>query len=66
VERVTRRPVPWRVGPRRAGDPPRLVAGAEKARKQLGFQPAQSGIDDIVETAVRWRVDHPRGYGVRS
>jgi UDP-glucose 4-epimerase len=62
VERVTGRRVPARVGPRRPGDPPRLVASAERAARQLGFRPVHSRLDDIVATAFRWREAHPRGY----
>ena len=63
VERVSGRKVPTRVGPRRAGDPPRLVASADKAARELGFRPAHPEIDAIVETAYRWREAHPGGYG---
>jgi UDP-glucose-4-epimerase GalE len=65
VERISGRPVPVRVGPRRAGDPPRLVASAGRAREVLGFQPAL-GLDDIVRTTLRWREAHPRGYGASA
>jgi UDP-glucose 4-epimerase len=66
VERVTRKPVPARVGPRRAGDPPRLVAAVERARRDLGFTAGHTGLEPIVESAVRWRRDHPQGYGSAS
>jgi UDP-glucose-4-epimerase GalE len=62
VERLSGRPVPVRVGPRRAGDPPRLVAAAARAREVLGFTPAFS-LDDIVRDTLRWRERHPYGYG---
>jgi UDP-glucose 4-epimerase len=62
VERVTGKPVPAAVGPRRAGDPPRLVAAAARSREALGFTPAHTELEGIVETAVRWRRDHPQGY----
>jgi UDP-glucose 4-epimerase len=41
---------------RRAGDPPVLVAGAEKAREVLGWRPTCSDIDHIVQTSWRWHV----------
>jgi UDP-glucose-4-epimerase GalE len=66
VERVSGRTVPARVGPRRPGDPPRLVASAERAARQLGFRPVHSKLDDIVATAFRWREAHPGGYGSAS
>lgn len=40
--------------PRRAGDPPELVADASKARALLNFIPVNSSIDFIAETAVEW------------
>jgi UDP-glucose-4-epimerase GalE len=62
VERVTGRPVPSRMGPRRPGDPPRLVASAASIRRAVGFVPKLASLDAIVETAFRWRVNHPKGY----
>jgi UDP-glucose 4-epimerase len=61
VGRVTGKPVPVTIGPRRAGDPPKLVASAIRAREELGFK-AETSLEVIVETAARWRKDHPQGY----
>ncbi|MBF0256861.1 MAG: UDP-glucose 4-epimerase GalE, partial [Gammaproteobacteria bacterium] len=58
AERVTGRPVPMRIGPRRPGDPPRLVGDARRAREQLGWQPQWADLEQIIETAWRW---HQRG-----
>ena len=66
VERVTGAKVPHTIGPRRPGDPARLVASAEKIRRDLGFRPAHQRLEGIVETAVRWRRDHPQGYGAAA
>jgi UDP-glucose 4-epimerase len=66
VARVTGRDVPAAVGPRRRGDPPVLVAAAERARAELGFTPQWQDLDAIVDTAARWMRDHPAGYEVRS
>ena len=66
VARVTGRDVPAEVGPRRVGDPPVLVAAAERARTELGFAPQWQDLDGIVETAVRWTRNHPRGYGAAA
>lgn len=63
VEAVAGRPVPWNPGPRREGDPPRLVASSEKARQVLGWTPAHDGLDVIVKSAFEWRQRHPHGYG---
>jgi UDP-arabinose 4-epimerase len=54
VERVTGLTVPCRERPRRAGDPPILVADARRARAELGWLPEISDIDTIVATAARW------------
>lgn len=43
-------------GPRRAGDPPLLVASADKARRVLGWSPMHSDIDDILKNAWDWHV----------
>jgi UDP-glucose 4-epimerase len=62
VARVTGRQVPAEIGPRRRGDPPVLVAAAERARAELGFDPEWRDLDALVATSVRWMRDHPRGY----
>jgi UDP-glucose-4-epimerase GalE len=51
VEAVTGVKVPHTVGPRRAGDPPVLVANPEKLRRTLGWKPQYTGLRGIVETA---------------
>jgi UDP-glucose 4-epimerase len=54
VARVTGKPVPHLIAPRRSGDPPSLVASRELAHAQLGWQPLYRRLDDIVESAFRW------------
>jgi UDP-glucose-4-epimerase GalE len=66
VERVSARKVPLTAGPRRPGDPPALVASPDRAREVLGFAAQWTELDAIVETVVRWRRDHPKGYGDAS
>jgi UDP-arabinose 4-epimerase len=44
-----------RLGQRRAGDPPVLVASYAKAERELGWTPQHSDIDFIIETALNWR-----------
>jgi UDP-glucose-4-epimerase GalE len=63
--RVTGRPIPEVLAPRREGDPPELVADSTAARKTLGWEPRYASIDQIVETAWRWHRSHPRGYDDR-
>ena len=54
VRRITGHPIPLRVGPRRAGDPPRLVASASRAMAHLGWKPMRQDLAIIVESAWRW------------
>jgi UDP-glucose-4-epimerase GalE len=59
VERAAGRPVPVREAPRRAGDPPALVADPARAMQVLGWQPRLASLDAIVTTAVRWHTSRP-------
>lgn len=60
--RVTGHPIPERMGTRRPGDPPELVADASRAAEVLGWEPQYRDIESIVETAWKWHSTHPRGY----
>jgi len=40
--------------PRRAGDPPQLIAGAEKIRKLFGWKPQYDDLEFIVKTSLDW------------
>ncbi|OQM45211.1 UDP-glucose 4-epimerase GalE [Anoxybacillus sp. UARK-01] len=62
ARRVTGRDIPALVAPRRAGDPARLVASAEKAKRELGWKPTYTNIDDIVASAWEWHHAKPNGY----
>lgn len=48
--------------PRRPGDPPRLVAAANKAFTELGWKPKFPKLEDIVSSAWAWHKAHPNGY----
>jgi UDP-glucose 4-epimerase len=48
--------------PRRAGDPPRLIASADKARSELGWTQRYPNIEEIVATAWDWHQRNPNGY----
>jgi UDP-glucose-4-epimerase GalE len=52
--RVTGAPITCKVGPRRAGDPPKLVASGAAARDALGWRPRYAELDAIIATAWRW------------
>lgn len=54
--------IPSVTAPRRAGDPPELIADARLARSLLNWRPKYDTIESIVETAWRWHKSHPRGY----
>ena len=54
VDRANGNPVVRREEPRRAGDPPILIATADKIRRVLGWQPRHDDLDFIVQTALRW------------
>jgi UDP-glucose 4-epimerase len=54
VERVSGRPLPIREEPRRAGDPPAIVANAERLKTTLNWQPAFDDLDRIVRSAYAW------------
>ncbi len=54
AERVTGRVIPRRDSARRAGDPPRLVADAQRAKAQLGWRPQYAGLDDMIAHAWHW------------
>jgi UDP-glucose 4-epimerase len=52
--RVSGKPIDVKESPRRAGDPPSLVASPELARQTLGWTARYTDLDAIVETAWRW------------
>lgn len=62
VERVTGMKVPFQFSPKRSGDPAVLVASAEKARQELGWEPSFSDLETIIEHAWQWHQNHPEGY----
>ena len=59
ARRVTGNPIPAEVHPRRPGDPAVLVAGSEKAIRELGWKPRYTQLDDILRTAWAW---HQKRY----
>jgi UDP-glucose 4-epimerase len=61
-ERLTGKRLPVMERPRRPGDPPRLIAAADKAKRELGWKPAFAKLEDIVASAWRWHQRHPQGY----
>ena len=66
VERVSGRRVPHENGPRRAGDPPALVASSALIRAETGWKPQHASLDEIVRTAWNWHAANPQGYQKRE
>jgi UDP-glucose 4-epimerase len=54
VERVAGLELDKREGPRRAGDPPTLVAEASRIRTELGWTPAHDDLEKIVTSSLNW------------
>src|SRR5208282_3884242 len=61
-EKVTGKPIPVVEKPRRPGDPPRLIAGSDKIKRELGWSPKFESIEKTVESAWAWHLKHPKGY----
>ncbi len=62
ARQVTGRWISTESGPRRAGDPPVLIASPDKIMRDLGWNPRHSELDRIIESAWRWYQSHPNGY----
>lgn len=62
IERVTGQPLPVNEAARRAGDPPTLVADANRIRELLGWVPRFDDLDQIVATSLHW--ERHASYGV--
>jgi UDP-glucose 4-epimerase/UDP-arabinose 4-epimerase len=55
AEAVLGQPVPHTVGPRRAGDPPSLVADSSLLSKRLGWKARCSDLETIIRDAALWQ-----------
>ncbi len=66
ARKVTGRAIPARVLKRRVGDPPVLVASSRRARRELGWQPQFSKLEQMLADAWAWREAHPTGYPDRA
>ena len=62
ARRVTGREIDAAEAPRRAGDPPVLVASSEKIRSDLGWKPEKPELEAMISDAWTWMRDHPNGY----
>jgi UDP-glucose 4-epimerase len=66
ARRATGRDVPFAKGPRREGDPPRLVGDASRARAVLGWTSKHPSLESIVRSAWDWQQAHPAGYAANT
>jgi len=62
ARRVTGVPIHAVEAPRRAGDPPILVASSQKIREELGWIPHKPDLAMMIGDAWKWRQAHPHGY----
>jgi UDP-glucose 4-epimerase len=62
VKRAAGRDFDVRSGPRRAGDPARVVAATERIRATLGWTPKHDRLDTIVRHALAWEAQLPSGH----
>ncbi len=63
ARRATGRKLPAIEASRRPGDPPMLVASAKRIEDELGWVPGFPSLEVIIETAWKWHMEHPNGYG---
>ncbi len=62
ARKVTGHAIPVVEQPRRAGDSARLVASPAKIKKELGWDPKNTNLQDILSSAWDWHTTHPHGY----
>jgi UDP-glucose 4-epimerase len=62
ARKVTGRAIPARVVRRRVGDPPVLVASSRRARRELGWHPRHSKLEEMLADAWAWKLANPAGY----
>jgi len=62
AERVTRKKIPVRIKPRRAGDVAQVFANPGKIARELGWHAKITDLDEIITSAWRWMQAHPNGY----
>ena len=66
IDAMTGHPIPAEGAPRREGDPPRLVASAQKAVAELGWSQNYPSLTTMIEHAWTWHQRHPEGFGGES
>ena len=61
AEKVVGKKIPAKVGARRPGDPPKLIADNTKISRELGWKPEKT-LEDMIADAWAWRRRFPEGY----
>ncbi len=60
-EKASGAKVPYKIGPRRAGDIATCYSDPAKALKELGWK-AKRDIEEMCEDSWRWQSQNPNGY----
>lgn len=66
ARKITGHAIPVELGQRRPGDVATLVAGSDKIRRELGWNPRYTDLTTIVQSAWEWHQAHPQGYDDRN
>ncbi len=61
-EKVTGKPIPYKIMPRRPGDIDECYADPSYAKEVLGFE-ATKTLEDMCRDAMNWQTKNPDGYG---
>ncbi len=61
-EKVVGGKIPVKEGERRSGDPAVLIASSEKIKKELGWNPKYTNLEEIIESHWKWLERYPNGY----
>lgn len=62
ARKTTNLDIKEKIGERRAGDPSKLIASSDKAKKILGWNPTRTNIENIIKDAWLWHNTHRNGY----
>lgn len=62
ARKVTNHSIPASIKPRRHGDPAKLIASSQKAKKILGWQPIYTSVEQIIESAWKFHASHKEGF----
>ena len=62
VARIGGKPVPHTLAERRLGNPAILIADSRRISAETDWRPRFTSLDDVVGTALAWRLAHPHGF----